>query len=113
MKSKPTLAAVFALSIFFGAPAASLHAGAVDDIKAGSRQAASEIKEETIEAGKAAVETGKEIKAGSQKAWKKAKEGFKEVGEDFKKAYQETREAVRKEISGNDSPTEKTQKNLE
>jgi gas vesicle protein len=110
MRSKLSLAAVPVLLIWMCAPAVSLHAGTVEDIKEGSRQTAREIKEGTVEAGKAAAETGKNIKDGTQKAWKEVKEGVKEVGKDFKKAYQETRDAIRKEVAGEGGQARETQK---
>lgn len=113
MTSKLSLAAVPLLLIWICAPAVSLYAGAVEDIKEGSKQTAREIKEGTIEAGKAAAETGKNIKDGTQKAFKEVKEGVKEVGKDFKKAYQETRDAIRKEVAGEGSQTQETQKNTD
>lgn len=110
MTSKPCLTAVAVLLMWICTPAVFLHAGAVEDIKEGSRQTAREIREGTIEAGKAAAETGKNIKDGTQKAWKEVKEGVKEVGKDFKKAYQETRDAIRNEVAGEGSQTRETQK---
>ncbi|MEJ2156478.1 MAG: hypothetical protein P8X96_14155 [Desulfobacteraceae bacterium] len=110
MKSKPCRVATSLLLAFIFALAVPLHAGTVEDIKEGSKQAAKEIKEGAIETGRAAADIGKDIKEGSKKAWEKTKEGAKEVGKDFKKAYKETRDAVRKEFSGNDAPAEKTNK---
>ncbi len=110
MKSRPYRVAISLLVVFFCAATVSLHAGTVENIKAESKKAARKIKEGAVETGKSAVETGKEIKEGSKKAWKDAKEGAKEVGRDFKKAYEKTRDAVRKKLSENDSPTEKTNK---
>ena len=79
-------------------------AGGVEKIKEGTREAASEVKKEAVRAGKAAAETGKEIKEGAVRTGTAIKEGVKdgakEVGQGFKKAYQETRDAVSKEISG-------------
>jgi gas vesicle protein len=103
MKSKPSLVILSALLIWMGTSVVSLHAGTVEDIKEGSKQTAREVRD-------GAVEAGKEIKDGSQKAWKEVKEGVKEVGKEFKKGYQETRDAIRKEVSGEKPPAEKTNK---
>lgn len=108
MKSKPCLAAAFSLLLaIFCASAVPLHAGTVEDIKAGSRKAAREIKEGAIETGKAAADVGKQIKKGSKKAWKKVKKGAKNAGKDFKKAIQETRDAIHKKSAGEEHKTRK------
>lgn len=103
MKSKPTLTILSALLLWMGTAAVSLQAGPVDDVKEGSRQAAHEVRQE-------AVEAGKNIKQGSQKAWKEVKEGVKEVGKEFKKGYEETRDAIRQEVTGEKPPAKKTDK---
>ena len=97
------MAGLLALTLCASVPLPAV-AGGVEKIKEGTREAASEIKNEAVRAGKAAAETGKEIKEDAVRTGtaikEGVKEGVKEVGQGFKKAYQETRDAVTKEISG-------------
>jgi hypothetical protein len=91
------MAGLLALTLWASAPLPAV-AGGVEKIKEGTREAASEIKNEAVRAGKAAAETGREIKEDAVRTGtaikEGVKEGVKEVGQGFKKAYQETREAV-------------------
>jgi hypothetical protein len=75
-------------------------AGSVEKIKDGTQEAVVEAKKEAIQAGKAAVETGKEIKEGAVKTGTAIKEGAQAVGRDIKKAYRKTKDAVTKEFTG-------------
>ena len=77
--------------------------GSVEEIKKESKEAASEIKDGAVEAGKAVAETGKEIKESAVRTGVAVKEKAKEVGQEFKKAFQETKEAIKKELTGNES----------
>jgi hypothetical protein len=93
------MAGLLALTLCASVPLPAV-AGGVEKIKEGTREAVSEVKNDAVQAGKAAAETGKEIKEDAVRTGTAIKEGAKEVGQGFKKAYQETRDAVTKEISG-------------
>ena len=93
------MAGLLALTLWASVPLPAV-AGGVEKIKEGTREAVSEVKNEAVQAGKAAAETGKEIKEDAVRTGTAIKEGATEVGQGFKKAYQETRDAVTKEISG-------------
>ncbi len=110
MKRTLPLAIVTAVVILFFGVTLSAHAGTIEDVKEGSKQAAKGIRDGASEAGKATVEVGKDIRDGSKKVWTEVKEGVKEVGNDIKKTYQDTRDAIRKEISGNGKKTEAPKK---
>jgi len=111
MKRLIILVAACLLVAAFGCGLERAIAGTVEQIKEGSKEAVSEIKDGVVKTGKAIAETGKDVKEGSQKGWSgfkedavkagtEVKESAKEVGKDIKKAFHETKETVKKEFTG-------------